>query len=436
MTASTVAERTLEHLWLPCTPMAGYDPSDLLEVVSARGPYLRLADGREVIDAVASWWCKTLGHGEPRLRAALLAQAERFEHVIAANATHETLAALSERLGRLAPGLRRVFYGGDGSTAVEIALKLALHASRLQGHPERRRFAALRGGYHGETQLCLAIGEQDVYAAGLLDEIPRAIELGPLPHVRGASDPLWSDCSDHWPAIEQQLEQAAPELCAVVVEPVLQGAGRMRLYSPDLLRRLRRFCDARGLYLVADEILTGFGRLGRMLACEHADVRADLVCISKGLTAGWLPLSAVLVSDGIFELCSGAGGRQPFLHSNTYCGNALAAAVALEALRLYDELDVAAMARALEPKLRDAWSRIGARTGALREIRALGAVAAADLDAPAGTARRVGREALRRGALLRPLEETLYWLPPINLDETALARLEAITAEAIAAALP
>ncbi|HUB06172.1 MAG TPA: aminotransferase class III-fold pyridoxal phosphate-dependent enzyme, partial [Myxococcales bacterium] len=366
---SGLAERTLAHLWLPCTPMAGRAPADLLEVVSAQGPYLRLADGREVIDAISSWWCKTLGHGHPRLRAALVAQAGKLEHVIAANATHETLAALTERLGRLVPGLPRVFYGGDGSMAVEIALKLALHASRLAGHPERRRFAALQGGYHGETQLCLAVGDQDLYGAGLLEELPRAHRLGPLPHVVGREDPLWGDCSAQWPAIERQLEAAAPTLCSVIVEPVLQGAGEMRLYSPDLLARLRRFCDAHGIYLVADEILTGFGRLGRMLACEHAGVRADLVCLSKGLTAGWLPMSAVLVSEPIFELCNGAGGREPFLHSNTYCGNALAAAVALEALRLYDELDIAAMARALEPELRAAWQRIGERTGALRSLR-------------------------------------------------------------------
>lgn len=429
----SLAERTLAHLWLPCTPMAGKEPGDLLEVVSAEGPWLALADGRRVIDAISSWWCKTLGHGHPRLRAALVAQAGRLEHVIAANTAHETLTALTERLAALVPGLPRVFYGGDGSMAVEIAAKLALHASRLAGRPERRRFAALQGGYHGETQLCLALGDQDLYGAGLLAELPRAVRLGPLPRVRGSDEPLWDDCGAFWPAIERQLESAAPELCAVVVEPILQGAGEMRFYSPDLLRRLRRFCDERHVYLIADEILTGFGRLGRMLACEHAGVRADLVCLSKGLTAGWLPMSAVLVSEEIFALCGGAGGREPFLHSNTYGGNALAAAVALEALRVYEEMDVAATARALEGKLRAAWRRIAERTGAIAEIRALGAVAAVDLSTPPGTAKRVAREALRRGALFRPLGETLYWLPPINLDDAALGELERVTGEAIAA---
>ncbi len=434
-------DRTLRHLWLPCTPMAGFPADELLEVVSAEGPYIELASGRQLIDALSSWWCKPLGHGHPRLRAALVEQAGRFEHVIQAETTNATIAALSERLGTLVPGLPRVFYGGDGSMAVEVAVKLALHAQKLHGRGERQKLAALRGGYHGETQLALAVGDQSLYDAGLLSAMPRAAMLGPLPHVRGTDDPRWHDCGAEWPAIERQLEAVRGELCAVIVEPILQGAGQMQLYSPDLLVRLRRWCSAADVYLIADEILTGFGRTGRMLACEHAPVIADLVCLSKGLTAGWLPLSAVLVSEPIFELCSGGGGRQPFLHSTTYCGNPLAAAVAVAALTLYDELDIAAVARALEPQLRDAFERIAKRTGRLRNIRALGGMVAAELDVPAerqGTkvGKQICREAARRGALMRPLGDTLYWLPPLNIEGSVVRQLEEITADSIATVLP
>ncbi len=324
--------------------------------------------------------------------------------------------------------------------ALEISLKLELHAKQLSGQGGRQRFAALRGGYHGETQMALAVGDQSLYGAGFLEAIPRATLLGPLPDVCSTGDPDWSDCGSHWPAIERQLEGARDELCAVIVEPILQGAGQMRLYGQDLLVRLRRWCTSADVYLIADEILTGFGRTGKRLACEHAGVTPDLVCLSKGLTAGWLPMSAVLVSEPIFELCSGGGGRTPFLHSNTYTGNPLAAAVAVEALKIYEELDIAAVARALEPKLRAAFERIAKRTGKLRHVRALGGMVAAELEVPAersntGIGKQICREAIRRGALMRPLGDTLYWLPPLNLEDVVLDQLEEITTASVAAVL-
>ena len=437
---SEVQELTLQHLWLPCTPMAGFPAEELLEVVRAEGPYIELADGRRLIDALSSWWCKPLGHGHPRLRAALVEQAGRFEQVIQAETTNATIAALSERLGTLVPGLPRVFYGGDGSMAVEIAIKLAVHAQKLRGRGNRQKLAALRGGYHGETQMALAVGDQSLYDAGVLEGIPRAAMLGPLPQVTGPADPLWRDCEAHWPAIERQLEALRGELCAVIVEPILQGAGEMRLYSPDLLARLRRWCTEAEVYLIADEILTGFGRTGRMLACEHAGVTADLICLSKGLTAGWLPLSAVLVGEPIYALL-----RRRWPAAVSALDDLLRQPVGGRGRRRGPEdlrrLDIAAVARALEPQLRGAFERIAKRTGRLRNIRALGGIVAADLDVPAerrGTkvGKQVCREAARRGALMRPLGDTLYWLPPLNVSAEVVRQLEEITADSIAAVLP
>ena len=437
---SDLAARDLRHVWHPCSQMRDYADFPPLEVTGASGSRLRLADGRTLIDAISSWWCKSLGHGHPRLRAALVRQAERFEHVILANTTNDVVVRLSERLAALAPGLTRVFYGGDGSMAVEIACKLALHACRIAG-TGGSRFLALENGYHGETALTLGLGDLGIYRAAYADVLPPVAFLRGLPYVDSDAHPLWNDCSSHWPALERQLEENLPGLCAVVVEPILQGAGGMRFYSADFLRRLRGWTRAKGVYLIADEILTGFGRTGSMLACEHAGIVPDLACLSKGLTAGWLPMSAVLVSESIYAMFYAEYGQgRDFLHSNTYAGNPLAAAVALEALDLYRDEEICGRVRRGQGDLRAALERVAAATGRLSNVRCLGAVAAADLTGPGtGPGKRAGygvyRAAVERGALLRALGDTMYWLLPLNVESGILPELEAITVAAIRAAL-
>jgi adenosylmethionine-8-amino-7-oxononanoate aminotransferase len=437
---SDLAARDLRHIWHPCSQMRDYADFPPLEVVGASGSRLHLADGRTLIDAISSWWCKSLGHGHPRLRAALKRQADRFEHVILANTTNEPVVRLSERLASLAPGLGRVFYGGDGSTAVEIAAKLALHARRITGAGSGR-FLALENGYHGETALTLGLGDLGIYREAYSAVLPEVAFLRGIPYVDSDAHPLWNDCSAAWPALERQLEENLAGLCAVVIEPILQGAGGMRFYSADFLRRLRAWTRARGVYLIADEILTGFGRTGRMLACEHAGIVPDLVCLSKGLTAGWMAFSAVLASEEIFGLFYAEYGTgRDFLHSNTYAGNPLAAAVALEALDIYRDEDICGRVRRGQAELRASLDRVAAATGRLENVRCLGAVAAADLKGPGvGPGLRAGyrvyREAVARGALLRSLGDTVYWLLPLNAEEGILPELEGITAGAIRAAL-
>jgi adenosylmethionine-8-amino-7-oxononanoate aminotransferase len=409
-------------------------------VSGAQGPYLHLKDGRKLIDAISSWWCKSLGHGHPRLRAALSRQTERFEHVILANTTNDVIVELSERLASLAPGLTRVFYSGDGSMAVEVAAKLALHAKKIQGGGESR-FLALENGYHGETALTLALGDLGLYREAYREVLPPVTFLRGLPYVHSENDPLWKDCSAAWPALERQLEENLQGLCAVVIEPILQGAGGMRFYSADFLRRLREWTRARGVYLIADEILTGFGRTGTMLACEHAGITADIVCVSKGLTAGWLPMSATLVSEEIYGLFYGEYGHgRDFLHSNTFAGNALAAAVALEALNVYRDEDILGTVRRNQPLLAASLGRVSQATGRLKNLRCLGGVAAAELRGPGtGPGLRAGyriyREAVSRGALLRTLGDTVYWLLPLNADPDVISELETITADSIRAVL-
>lgn len=438
--------RDLRHVWHPCSQMKDYESFPPIEIIAASGSHLHLADGRKLIDAVSSWWCKTLGHGHPRLRAALSKQMDRFEHVILANTTNDLIVRLSENLAALAPGLDRVFYAGDGSTAVEVAVKMALHARRISGGgPAGRRpatrFLALENGYHGETALTLALSDLGLYAEPYRDLMPPVAFLRGLPYVDSDAHPLWSDCSAVWPDLERQLEANLDGLCAIVVEPILQGAGGMRLYSADFLRRLRAWTRERGIYLIADEILSGFGRTGTMLACDHAGMVPDMICLSKGLTAGWLPMSAVLVSEEVYGHFYGDYGQgRDFLHSNTYAGNALGAAVALEALAIYRDEDILGRVRKNQAALRDGLRKVGEATGRLKNLRSLGAVVAADLQGPGtGPGRRAGyrvyQEAVVRGALLRTLGDTVYWLLPLNAGPDVLPELEAITKAAITAAL-
>lgn len=429
--------RDLRHVWHPCTQMKDTEVFPPVEVVGASGSLLTLRDGSTLVDATSSWWCKTLGHGHPRLRAALTGQAERFEHVIGANTANETLVSLSERLAALCPPLSKVFYAGDGSSAVEIALKMALHAQRLRGQPGRTKFLALENGYHGESGLSLAVSDLGLYRAPYAAVLPEPIIIGGLPYISGPSDPAWDDCSAQWPAIERALNARRDDAAALIVEPVLQGAGGMRVYSPDLLRRLRAWTAQHGVIFVVDEIMTGFWRTGKMLAVDHAGIAPDLMCLSKGLTAGWLPFSATLVHPDLYALFYADYGQgRDFLHSNTYSGHALGAAVAREALALYDTpgfgSEVATFAEALFTR----WNQVVTATGALHNIRSLGGMAAGELALPpeftsARAGFRVFREAVARGALLRPLGNTVYWLPPLNTPLTDLDRLAEVTASAL-----
>ena len=462
-TSNDLARRDLEVFWHPCSQMRDYRAFPPLAIAGADGVRLRLTDGREIFDAISSWWCKALGHRHPRLMAALRAQTEAFEHVITANTTSESLVRLCERLlaaanglpssawgpsappGRAAGHFGKVFLADNGSTAVEIAMKMALQAQAQRGQPRRTRFAALENGYHGETAGTLSVGDLDLYGGPYRPICFPVHRLRGLPYRAGASDARWMDASDEWPAIERTLEEAGDTLAAVVYEPVLQAAGGMQFYSPDLLTRLRAWADARGVYLIADEIASGMGRLGAMLA-SHLAPRAwpDFAVVSKGLTAGVLPLSAVLTTDAIYALFDAdyADGRA-FLHSNTFTGNALAVAVANAVLDTFaDEQILSRVARGAV-HLRAALESVASSRPYLRNLRACGMVGALDIRRPDGSPRdpadRTGyavyREAVRRGALLRPLGDTMYLFPPLTTAPAEIDAMARVLAESLDAVL-
>jgi adenosylmethionine---8-amino-7-oxononanoate aminotransferase len=337
----------------------------------------------------------------------------------------------------LSPSLDRVFYGGDGSTAVEIALKMSYHAQQLRGQTKRKRFMGLQNGYHGETALTLAVSDVGLYGKPYEGLCQQGYVLSPLPLVNSVHDSLWSDCSEVWKLCEAQLELVESELCAMIVEPIWQGAGGMLMYSADFLKRLKQWCVDHGVYLIADEIMTGFGRTGAVLACEHANIEADFVCLSKGLTSGWMALSAVLCSSETYQLFyADYESGKSFLHSNTYCGNAIAAAAALATLEVYERENIIDYTASLQINMMSHLQGVAARTGRLKNLRGIGGVVAADLDLePHQQLTRRGyaiyQEAIKLGALLRPLGNTVYWLPPLNSSPAECVQLAEVTAQAI-----
>jgi adenosylmethionine-8-amino-7-oxononanoate aminotransferase len=455
---SELVDRDLAVFWHPASQMRDYRDFPPLEVVGAEGCRLELADGRTVLDAISSWWCKSLGHGHPGVRAAIEGQLRRFEHVIAAGTTNEPLVRLCERLlamanglpatdwgSRATPGRRpghfgKVFLADNGSTGVEIALKMALQAQAQRGQPGRTRFAALADGYHGETVGALSVGDLGLYATPFRAITFPVEKIRDVPYRSGPEDPRWLTIDDEWPRIEAQLEPLAPTLAAIIHEPILQAAGGMRLYSPALLSRLRAWSRAHGIYLIADEIAAGMGRLGAMLASHLAPgPLPDFAVVSKGLTAGFLPLSAVLTTDEIYAIFDGDSLARAFLHSNTWTGNALGVAAALAALDVYADDDILATVRDGGALLRAELAALAATRPFLRRPRGAGMMAAIDLCARDGqpldthlrTGRRVYKEAVARGALLRPLGDTMYLFPPLNTLGKDLRAMVAVLADSV-----
>ncbi len=442
MDSDNLVQRDLRHVWHPCSQMQDYEAFPPLPVVKAEGPYLHTANGDTLIDAISSWWCKSLGHGHPKIRAAVERQLDRFEHIIMANTSTKVLVELSEQLSELCPTLDKVFYADNGSTAMEIAMKMSLQYHAQTGQPERKKFISLENGYHGESILTLAAGDCELYTkpyAPLLPEIPK---LKQLPYVSGLEPDNW-DCMSNgsWNVLKKQLDPLASKLSAIIFEPILQGAGGMLIYSPDLLRRLRRWADVHGVHLIADEIMTGFGRAGKWLACEYAGITPDFVALSKGLTGGWAPMAVTLTSTKVYNaFYDDYFSGKAFLHSNTFSGYAPAAAAALAAMKIYREEGIIEQVNERSAELRDAMKFVSETTGALTNVRGVGFVIAADIVDPSTgkpfdkklrTGYRCFKHAVKLGALLRPLGDTIYFLPPLNTPAPVIGALGEIAAMAL-----
>jgi adenosylmethionine-8-amino-7-oxononanoate aminotransferase len=405
------------------------DAVDPLVIVRAEGSRLFDADGRSYLDGNASWWTCTLGHGHPRLVAALRRQSELLCHTALASIAHAGAADLAEVLCAVAPrGLEHVFFSDDGSTTVEVAMKLALQFWSQSGRPQRTRFVALEDAFHGETLGVTALGGVEVFrrpfAGVLLDAV----------HVPPPRDPATAPRAFN--ALARAVEQNAETLAAVVLEPAVQGAAGMRIYDPAYLRAARELCDRFDVLLVFDEVFTGYGRTGPMWAGEHAGVAPDLLCTAKGFTGGVLPMAATLASERVFEGFLGDADRA-FYYGHTFCGNPLGAAVALEVLRIYEDEQVLQRVKPRAERIAEAFAEMAALPG-VASTRSLGMIGALDLAGDAGylasAGWRVYDEARSRGAYLRPMGNVVYVTPSLNIPEDDLEQLLAIVRESVAAA--
>jgi len=417
------------YVWHPYTAMEEYIArTDPLVVVRAEGPYLHDADGTRYLDANGSWWVSTLGHRHPRLIRALTEQAGRLPHTSLAGVTHEPAARLAEELVALAPGagreevpaaqrLSRVFYSDNGSTAVEVAIKMAAQYWAQNGRRSRTRFITLSGAFHGETLGSTSVGGVEVF---------REV-FGPLlfdvVHVPSPAEPGgWERA---FAQVEATLRQHPEDIAAVIVEPLIQGAAGMQVYSPDFLRAVREATHAVDTFLIADEVFTGLGRTGARFACDVAGVVPDLLCLAKALSGGVLPFAVTLATERLFS--GFLGGRERALYyGHSYCGNPLGAAVAREVLAVYRDEDVLGQVARKAPRVAAAFQHMAETIPGVTRPRALGLVGAVDLGGGGYLARggwRVYEAARRRGLYLRPMGDTVYIAPALNLPDAALDEL-------------
>ncbi len=414
-------------MWHPYGALpAGLPP---LPVCSAEGVRLTLADGRELIDGMASWWSAIHGYRHPVLDSALGAQLGRVAHVMFGGLTHEPAIRLAERLTAMAPGqLERVFFADSGSVAVEVAIKMAIQYQRAVGRPERTRLLAVRGGYHGDTAgamaVCDPVGGMHSLFAGLLAQ-----------HVFAPRPPdgFAAGLSAEWAQELRALAAAhAEELAAVIVEPVVQGAGGMHFYAPECVRLLRELCDEHGLLLILDEIATGFGRTGALFAADHAGVAADVMCVGKALTGGYMTLAATLCTPAVAAaISSGEGGG--LMHGPTFMANPLACAVALASLDLLGQGDWRQRVGAIEAGLCAGLEPARALPG-VRDVRVLGAIGVIELEHDVQLAAATAA-AVKRGVWLRPFRELIYAMPPYVIGEQELAQVAEAMLDAAAASL-
>jgi len=457
--------RDLAVLWHPCTQMQdhselGRPRVPMIPVARGDGAWLVGHDGRRYLDAISSWWTNLFGHANARIAAAIKDQLDRLEHVIFAGFTHEPAIELAEALLRVAPGrspsaseamggrerpppgLARVFYADNGSSAVEVALKMSFHSWRNRGREQKRRFIALTGSYHGETLGALSVTDVPLYRATyaplLIEPIfvasPDCYAREPGESWRGHSLRRLAD-------MRSALECHAGDVCAVIVEPLVQCAAGMRMYDPAYLTGLRALCDEFEVHLIADEIAVGFGRTGTLFACEQGGIAPDFLCLSKGLTGGFLPLSAVLTTSAVYDafLAEYKSGKA-FLHSHSYTGNALACRAALATLGMFRDEPVLERNRVLAARLGERLAPLADHAN-VAEVRQTGMIAAIELVRDKGTrapfpgAERRGLRAylhgLDHGLLLRPLGDVIYFMPPYVISEEEIDFMVDVAAKAI-----
>jgi adenosylmethionine---8-amino-7-oxononanoate aminotransferase len=439
--------RDLASIWHPCTQMKDHEQEmPLVAIRRGRGAWLEDMDGVRYLDAISSWWVNLFGHANPTISAAVSRQLKELEHVIFAGFTHEPAVDVAETLLRLAPpGLARCFFADNGSAAVEVAVKMSFHYWRNSGQPGKTRFITLANSYHGETLGALAVGNvalyKDIYAPLLMDVI-----TAPSPdcYSRETGESTEDHSRRMFAPMRELLQRHAHETAAVIVEPLVQCAGSMRMYHPVYLTLLREACDEFNVHLIADEIAVGFGRTGTLFACEQAGITPDFLCLSKGLTGGYLPLSAVLTTAAVYEAFYDEYARlNAFLHSHSYTGNPLACAAARATLEIFSSTPVLGRNRELAAHMAKATAELADHPH-VAEVRQTGMILAIETAKDRRTREaydfrerrglRIYRHALQRGALLRPIGDVVYFMPPYVITPEEIDLLADIARTGIDAA--
>ncbi len=438
-----LVDRDLAVLWHPCSQMKDYESLPMIPIRRGRGVWLEDFDGKRYLDAISSWWVNLFGHANPEINAAIREQLDSLEHVILAGFTHEPVVRLSEQLVALTPpGLTRCFYADNGSSAVEAAVKMSFHFWRNHGQEAKTRFVTLSNSYHGETLGALAVGDVELYKETYRPLLMDTITVpSPDCYQREAGESWEAFSRRQFIHMERCLERHGDEVCAVIVEPLVQCAGSMRMYDPVYLRLLRDACDRYGVHLIADEIAVGFGRTGTLFACDQADVTPDFMCLSKGLTGGYLPLSVVLTTDPVYDaFYDDYETLRAFLHSHSYTGNPLGCTAALATLDIFRSRDVLGRNRELARHMAAAVADMHDHPH-VGEIRQHGMILAIEM--VRDRARRepfpwqqrrgleVYRHGLERGVILRPLGNVIYFMPPYVIEEAEIDLMAQVAAEGI-----
>lgn len=430
----TLLQRSRAAVWHPCTQMKHHESQPLVPIVRGDGAWLFDADGKRYLDGLSSWWVNLFGHGHPHIKAALHDQIERLDHVMLAGLTHEPVIELSERLAQWT-GLGHAFYASDGASATEIALKMSAHFWRNQGRPAKNGFVSVANGYHGETVGALGVTDIALFRSAYAPLLrPSAVVMSPDARLAAPGVTAQEQAELAAAALERRLAEHHESTAALIVEPLVQCAAGMAMHHPHYLQRARALCERFDVHLIADEIASGFGRSGERFACDVAGIRPDFICLSKGLTGGTLPLSAVLTTDTVYAAFYDDDSARGFLHSHSYTGNPLACRAALATLDLLDDAQL--------ERNRTTAQRLSAAAQALDDdprlvnARRLGMIWAWDVSTEDPLfSRRFHRAALKQGLLLRPIGRTLYFMPPYVIDDEAIALLVGGSLAALAEAL-
>lgn len=419
MKNQNLLNRSLHSVWHPCTQMKQHEILPMIPISRGDGVWLTDVEGKRYLDAVSSWWVNLFGHNNPRIKEAIKQQLDTLEHVILAGFTHEPVVKLSEKLSKLT-GLGHAFYASDGASATEIALKMSFHYWRNMGKAEKNRFISLQNSYHGETLGALGVTDVAIFKDTYAPLLTQSAQM-PSPDFRLAEPGEGAEafalrCAQ---ALERYVAAHHQEIAAFIIEPLVQCAAGMGMYDPVYLKRARKICDQYDVHFIADEIAVGFGRTGTMFACEQANIKPDFICLSKGITGGYLPLSAVLTTDEIYSAFYDDSIVRGFLHSHSYTGNPLACSAALATLDIFETDDVIVKNKQTAAYLS---GKMQALTNLpIEHLRHQGMIWAFDIktDKPAFS-NACYMQALQQGLLLRPIGKTIYFMPPYVINETEI----------------